>query len=192
MIDHRPTFLTVIGILCFIVVGLSYSCSAKAVGIGNDNPPGYGGDQTLVQGQIQAQSVSNRISNESRASAKTYVTNNLSAPAAQPVNVTYNEAQPLAVTRQEIAQDTLTVRSVPNVFSGNTYPTAPCMGSTNIGAAAIGWGASIGTSWADHECGKRETARSFHLLGLPQDALAVLCSSEYAAVAPSCKTGEPK
>jgi len=197
---HRIRSATpvIIGTICFLIVGLSYACNAKAVGIGNDNPPGFGGgvqvqgqDQKQAQGQAQAQIVSNRISNESRASAKNYVnvapvevsTNLTTAP----VNVSYNEAQPLAETRQTIHQDTVNVRTVPNVFAGNVYPTAPCMGSSSVAASALGWGASVGTSWADHECGKRETARSFQNLGLTADALAVLCSSEYAAAAPSCK-----
>ena len=33
----------------------------------------------------------------------------------------------------------------------------------------------------------RETARSFAGVGLQQDALAILCTSKYAAAAPSCK-----
>jgi hypothetical protein len=180
-----------------LIVGLTYPFAAHAVGIGNDNPPGFGGgvqvqgqDQKQAQGQAQAQIVSNRISNESRASAKNYVN---VAPvevstslSTAPVSVSYNEAQQPASTRNEQV-GTVNVRTVPNVFAGNVYPTAPCMGSSSVGAAALGWGASVGTSWADHECGKRETARSFQNLGLTADAIAVLCTSEYAAAAPVCQ-----
>jgi hypothetical protein len=176
-----------------------FATSAFAVGIGNDNPPGGGGgggiqvqgqDQKQAQGQAQAQIVSNRISNDSRASAKNYVnvapaevTTNLSTA---PVSVSYNEAQQPASTRNEQV-GTVNVRTVPNVFAGNVYPTAPCMGSSSVGAAALGWGASVGTSWADDECGIRETARSFQNLNMPAEAVTVLCSSKYAAVAPVCK-----
>ena len=161
-----------------------FASSAFAVGIGNDNPPGGGGDirntQTTVVG----------VSAESRANALNYVKNITNVAPAEvttaPVSVSYNEAQQPASTRNEQV-GTVNVRNVPNVFGGNIYPTAPCMGSSTVGAAALGWGASVGTSWSDHECGKRETARSFQNLGLTQDAIAVLCSSEYAAVAPVCQ-----
>ena len=105
--------------------------------------------------------------------------------------MTVNEAAIPANTRNEQAGK-VEVKNVPNVFGGNVYPTAPCMGSSTVGAAALGWGASVGTSWADHECGKRKTARSFQNLGLTSDAVAVLCSSEYAAVAPACQKAQPK
>jgi hypothetical protein len=156
-----------------------FATSAFAVGIGNDNPPSGGGDikntQTTVVG----------VSNESRANALNYV-KNITNVAPQPVSVSYNEAQQPASTRNEQV-GTVNVRNVPNVFAGNVYPTAPCMGSSTVGAAALGWGASVGTSWADHECGKRETARSFQNLGLTADAVAILCTSEYAAAAPVCQ-----
>jgi hypothetical protein len=165
-----------------------FATSAFAVGIGNDNPPGGGGDikntQTTVVG----------VSAESRANALNYVKNVTNVAPAEvttnlttaPVTVSYNEAQQPASTRNEQV-GTVNVRTVPNVFSGNVYPTAPCMGSSTVGAAALGWGASVGTSWADHECGKRETARSFQNLGLTADAVAILCTSEYAAAAPVCQ-----
>ena len=76
----------------------------------------------------------------------------------------------------------------PDFTLGNVYPTAPCMGSSQIGGSGVGFSVGVGTSWTDHECGKRETARSFAAIGLKDDALAILCSSEYAAVAPICKT----
>jgi hypothetical protein len=166
-----------------------FATSAFAVGIGNDNPPsGGGGDikntQTTVVG----------VSNESRANALNYVKNITNVAPAEvttsvttaPVSVSYNEAQQPANTRNEQV-GTVNVRTVPNVFGGNVYPTAPCMGSSTVGAAALGWGASVGTSWADDGCGIRETARSFQNLNMPAEAVIVLCSSKYAAVAPVCK-----
>jgi len=79
------------------------------------------------------------------------------------------------------------VKNVPSVFSGNVYPTAPCMGSSTVGGAGVGFGFSVGTSWKDVDCSIRETSRSFAGMGLKEDALHVLCSSEHAAAAPSCK-----
>jgi len=161
-----------------------FALPAFAVGIGNDNPPGgYG---TRIDNDTRANAAAWQSQKQFVAQQQT-VNVATPAPAPQPVTVNNNLPATPAVTRQEIHQDAINVRTVPNVLSGNVYPTAPCMGSSTVGAAALGWGASVGTSWADHECGKRETARSFQNLGLTADALAVLCSSEYAAAAPSCK-----
>lgn len=156
--------------------------------------------QGQIQGQAQGQGQAQFANADSRARAQSYAAaltrseanNNLSVTPA-PVTLTVNEAAPPANTTQHVQEGgTINVRSVPNVFGGNVYPTAPCMGSSTVGAAALGWGASVGTSLADHECGKRETARSFQNLGLTADAVAVLCSSEYAAVAPACKALAPR
>lgn len=184
-----------------ILISSLFVAQANAIGIGNDNHPSTGGDikntNTAVAGAnatagaaaIVGVGVSNRISNDTRVNAANFVTTN--NPSSSNSNsggntLTVNEAPIPANTRVEQAGK-VEVKSVPNVFAGNVYPTAPCMGSSTVGAAAMGWGASVGTSWSDHECGKRETARSFQNMGMTEDALAILCSSEYAAVAPSCK-----
>jgi hypothetical protein len=151
--------------------------------------------QGQVQGQAQFTNVSNRISNDSRANAKAFSTSGATsgATAASGGNIlTVNEAPIPANTTQTIHQDSYTVRGVPNVLSGNIYPTAPCMGSSAVGGSGVGFGFSVGTSWKDDECGVRETARSFQGMNLPADALAVLCTSAYAAAAPSCKALEAK
>jgi hypothetical protein len=187
-----------------IVVLAFFSLSAAAAVIGPDQVQGQQQGQGQAQGQIQGQAQGQgqaQFSNaDSRARAQSYAaaltrseannSQSLNVTPA-PVTLTVNEAAIPANTRNEQAGK-VEVRSVPNVFGGNVYPTAPCMGSSTVGAAALGWGASVGTSWADHECGKRETARSFQNLGLTSDAVAVLCSSEYAAVAPACQKAQPK
>jgi hypothetical protein len=186
-----------------ILVAAFLSTSAFAFGDqGQAQGQLQGQAQGQIQGQAQGQGQAQFANADSRARAQSYAaalsrseannSQSLSVTPA-PVTLTVNEAAIPTNTRQEIHQDTLNVRSVPNVFGGNVYPTAPCMGSSTVGAAALGWGASVGTSWADHECGKRETARSFQNLGLTADAVAVLCSSEYAAIAPVCKAqAQPK
>ncbi|MBP8291303.1 MAG: hypothetical protein KAX65_00945 [Caldilineaceae bacterium] len=77
-------------------------------------------------------------------------------------------------------------KQAPAVFAPSIAPTAPCMGGTSAGGAGTGFGLSFGTSWTDDECNTRETARMFQGMGMMSDALAVLCSSAYAAAAPSC------
>ena len=183
-----------------LILVLAFFCgSALAFG---DQAQGQlqGQAQGQIQGQAQGQGQAQFANADSRARAQSYAAaltrseanNNLSVTPA-PVTLTVNEAAPPANTTQHIQEGgTVNVRSVPNVFGGNVYPTAPCMGSSTVGAAALGWGASVGTSWADDECGIRETARSFQNLNLTTDAITVLCSSKYAKVAPVCVALAPR
>ena len=96
-------------------------------------------------------------------------------------SVVYNEA-PAAAQR-----GTVTIKNTPEVTLSNIAPTSPCMGGTSAGGSGPGFSIGIGTTWKDSDCSLRETARSFAGLGLTDDAIAILCSSEYAAAAPSCK-----
>lgn len=95
-------------------------------------------------------------------------------------SLTYNEA-PAAAQR-----GSGTVKNTPDVSASNIAPTAPCMGGVSVGGSGPGFGLVFGGAWKDGDCSLRETARSFAGLGLAQDAIAILCASEYAASAPSC------
>jgi len=79
------------------------------------------------------------------------------------------------------------IKNTPDVTLSNIAPSADCMGVTTLGGSVSGFSAAGGTSWESRPCQLRETARIFHALGKPDDAIAILCSSEYAAAAPSCK-----
>lgn len=171
--------------------------------------------QAQLQGQAQGQAqftnvdVSNRISNDVRNNAAAFAgggdaksssySSGGSAKSSSGGNTLSNGGNTLTVnaapiptqTTTRIEQSDYTVKNVPSVFSGNVYPTAPCMGSSTVGGAGVGFGFSVGTSWKDDECGIRETARSFQGMGMKEDALAVLCSSSYAAIAPACKAMAP-
>jgi len=163
--------------------------------------------QGQLQGQAQGQAqltnveVSNRISNTSRSNAAAFAgggsatggnaTGGSSNSGGNTLSnggntLTVNTAPIPTQTTTRIEQSDYTVKNVPSVFSGNVYPTSPCMGSSTVGGAGVGFGFSVGTSWKDDECGIRETSRSFSGLGLKEDALAVLCTSEYAKEAPAC------
>jgi hypothetical protein len=159
--------------------------SASAFAVLDDNSTNQ--NQLQLQGQTQGQVLINapntRIDNGSRASALAFAK---SASNSGGNSLTVNEAPIPSVTTANINQNDFTVKNVPNVFGGNVYPTAPCMGSSTIGGAGVGFGFSIGSSWTDDECGIRETSRSFNGMGMKDDALAVLCTSKYAAAAPSC------
>jgi hypothetical protein len=170
-----------------------FSASTFAVGIGNDNPGGnstqlQGQAQGQIQGQAQGQSVnvSNRITSDSRAAAAAFSKSN-SASNSGNNSFVVNEAAIPANTTQSIHQDSYTVKGVPNVYGGNVFPTTNCAHSATVGGAGVGFGFSIGGSYLDDECSLRETARSFQLLNMVSDAVAVLCVSKYASAAPACK-----
>ena len=161
---------------------LALSCNVFAIGLGNDNP---GGSATAVA----AASNSARIDNDVRANASAWQAQVQGQAQQQAITVNAGTAAaPVSLSLQEAAQpNKVEVRNVPSVFSGNVYPTAPCMGSSTVGGAGVGFGFSIGSSWTDDECGIRETARSFNGMGMKEDALQVLCTSKYAAAAPACQ-----
>ena len=150
--------------------------SAHGQGVGYAHQQ-QGQQQEQSQGQSQGQSVT--VISSSGSASRAGASSSVSSAPSQSVTVT-TPAVPAAPNEY-------TVRTVPNVLTGAVYPTAPCMGSSQVGGAGVGFGFSVGTSWTDEECGIRETARSFSGMGLKDDALAVLCTSKYAAAAPSCK-----
>ena len=190
-----------------VILAALFSGSSLATGIGNDNPGG--GTQTqnvssYTHSSAQASSSARATgvglgvgvglggtggaATSSSAGGNAVATSGSStATGGNPVgnggasSVTYNEA-PAAQQRR-----TVTIKNTPEVTLSNIAPTSPCMGGTSVGGSGPGFSIGIGTTWKDSDCSLRETARSFAGLGLTDDAIAILCSSEYAAAAPSCK-----
>lgn len=187
------------------------SLSAFAGGNSNNNGPTYGGGdatatqyQGQAQGQIQGQGqgqeqsttigigINNRIDNDVRTNAEAFAasasnaesTSNSGAAASSNSG---GNVQTINDSGERHYSGSYTVKNVPNAIAPSVYPTAPCMGSTSAGASGVGFGVSFGSSWTDDECGIRETARSFSGLGLQEDAVAVLCTSKYAAAAKVCQ-----
>jgi len=75
---------------------------------------------------------------------------------------------------------------VATAYAPSNFPTAPCMGSSSVGASGALLGFSLGSSWEATECMIFEAARSFDQAGMSDDALAIKCTSKYSAAAPSC------
>lgn len=76
---------------------------------------------------------------------------------------------------------------VNSAFAPTIFPTAPCMGSSSVGATGTLFSISGGTTWTSEECMILETARSFDQAGYATDGLAVRCQGKWAKNAPSCK-----
>jgi hypothetical protein len=101
-----------------------------------------------------------------------------SAPSS--ATLTINEAPAPSPPR------TTTLRNVPDLSLSNVAPTAPCIVAFTGGLSLAGGAIGFGGGKEDINCSLRETARSFAGLGLTRDAIAVLCTSEHAATAPTC------
>lgn len=103
--------------------------------------------------------------------------------ARSEVNIQMNETREVAAPApSQIEIKTPGTASVPNI-----YPTSPCMNTTSTNISWMGGAFSGGTSWKDDDCGIRETARLFYGHGKTEDGDAVMCSSDYAKVAPTCQ-----
>jgi len=152
------------------------SAQSNAVGVGVGMGVGIagGGNASAVGG---AGGIGNGGTSNSNATGGQGGASTASAGSS---SVTYNAA-PAATQR-----NTVTIRNTPDLSLSNIAPTAPCMGGTSVGGTGAGFSIGIGTTWKDGDCSLRETARSFSGLGLAQDAIAILCASEYASAAPSC------
>lgn len=186
-------------------IGSAFACGKQ--GCPPDKPPvvtpSQAQGQAQGQGQMQGQTSINN--NENTAMAGAAAAASASSALSSKIDVdNYNSfmanidnkssqstsqanRQTNNQTTTFTSPDNITIKNVPNVSTGNVYPTSPCMGSSQAGASGVGFGLSFGSSWTDDECGIRETARSFSGMDMKDDALAVLCSSKYAAAAPSCK-----
>lgn len=200
-----------------IIIGLVAALvSGSALATKPDFPNGHDGRQekTGKPSKLKKTVVANndaRITNDTRANAAAWQAQQQSASAQQSLTATtggnkqttntmtgdqtvnINGAAPPAVsgTYQQVSGK-VTIANTPDVAIAAAHPTAPCMGSASIGASVPGFGIGGGVTYKDDDCGKRETSRLLHSYGMVADAIAVLCSSEYAGAAPSCAALKPK
>jgi len=86
-------------------------------------------------------------------------------------NITSNNYQPNKVK----------VVTTPPVYSPalTTTLTETCMGSSSLGVSVLGWGASGGTTWSDHQCVRRLNARELaQTIGDREAAKELLCGDD--------------
>jgi len=161
----------------FTLILLALSSSAFALGWGNDNPSS---NQTNLQ--ATSVDVSNRIAADTRAAAQSYAAGGVGQAVASGGSGGSSGA----------SIEVVYPRTAAAVALGGLFPSSPCMGTSSIGGGNGFFNFAAGSSWTDDECGIRETSRSFSGLGKADDALKVLCTSKYAAAAPSCAQAEAK
>lgn len=167
-------------------VGLGGSASATggsatiqngAVRNTNTNTNTQGQQQGQLQGQVQnaeggdVRNSGNSESN-SESTSKANANNNGNGSNNTEINVAASKTYRPPVS---------------SAFAPTIFPTAPCMGSSSVGATGTLFSISGGTTWTSEECMILETARSFDQAGYGADGLAVRCQGKWAKNAPSCK-----
>jgi hypothetical protein len=123
------------------------------------------------------------------ATAQT-VTSTSGSQAGAQVGVLANPSQVLTLEAAPYpTATTTTVRNSPQVFAPSMQPTTPCTSVVSGGMSVVGFGMSLGGSYEDKECTRREFARVLAQMGYSDAGLAVLCrNEEVAAAAPQlCK-----
>lgn len=141
-----------------------------------------------LSGLVNAQTlgaISGSISESAAASVSSAYTGASTSGNANTQNINFNSPP---------APTTVEIRSVPSIVAPIIGVTANCMSGASIGASAMGWGFSGGTSIEDTNCTRRENARLLHNLGKSDIALKLLCNDkEIAVVMDSCaKPAEAK
>ena len=172
-----------------IMASLLALSMSSAFAFGDNQTQGQA--QGQLQGQGQVQGINSHIDNNVRTNASAFAA---SASASKSNSKAASNSGGNVTTQGVTVTDSgkvdyngeYTLNNVPNVYSPNVYPTAPCMGSTSGGVAVAGFGVSLGSSWEAPECQILETARNFEQAGAKEDAMAIRCQAKYAAVAPSC------
>ena len=170
-----------------IMASLLALSMSSAFAFGDNQTQGQA--QGQLQGQRQVQGINSHIDNDVRTNASAFAASASNSSSKAASNSGGNvSTQGVTVTDSGKVDynGEYTLNNVPNVYSPNVYPTAPCMGSTSGGVAVAGFGVSLGSSWEAPECQILETARNFEQAGAKEDAMAIRCQAKYAAVAPSC------
>lgn len=174
-----------------IMASLLAISMSSAFAFGDNQTQGQGQAQGQLQGQAQGQvqGINSHIDNDVRTNASAFAASasNSSSKAASSIgDILTTQDVTITDSGKVDYSGEYTLNNVPNVYSPNVYPTAPCMGSTSGGVAVAGFGVSLGSSWEAPECQILETARNFEQAGAKEDAMAIRCQAKYAAVAPSC------
>jgi outer membrane protein OmpA-like peptidoglycan-associated protein len=92
-----------------------------------------------------------------------------------------NQGNAQNITSNNYAPSKVKVVATPPVYSPalTTTLTETCMGSSSLGVSVLGWGASGGTTWSDHQCVRRLNARELaQTIGDREAAKELLCGDD--------------
>ena len=130
-----------------IMASLLALSMSSAFAFGDNQTQGQA--QGQLQGQGQVQGINSRIDNDVRTNASAFAASASNSSSKAASNSGGNvSTQGVTVTDSGKVDYSgeYTLNNVPNVYSPNVYPTAPCMGSTSGGVAVAGFGVSLGSS----------------------------------------------
>lgn len=90
-----------------------------------------------------------------------------------------NQGNSQTITFTSPTESTTTVKNVPSIGApALAGSNDTCMGSTSIGAAGVGIGITIGSTWTDNNCKMLKNAREMWNMGMKAAALARLCMDD--------------
>src|SRR5579872_3275435 len=133
----------------------------------------------------QSGALSGSESNSSSSSSPT-VTTNTNAVSGSNANAETKSNATNAGNAQTIVNNTnvpnhQSLKTNPEVFAPGltTTLTETCMGSSSLGVSVLGFGASGGTTWQDHQCVRRLNARELaQTIGDREAARELLCGDD--------------
>lgn len=97
-----------------------------------------------------------------------YIDNSQHVPEVQTINTNSN------VSNHQ--SGTATLKTVPAVYApALTSSNDTCMGSSSFGAAGVGFGLTIGTTWTDANCVMLKNSREMFNMGMQDASFARLC-----------------
>jgi len=76
-----------------------------------------------------------------------------------------NAQQVTSFTQGDINFEAQKRDPVSSAYSNLAAPSAPCMGSSSVGAQGVGFGISVGSTWTSDECNNREDIRTAYNYG---------------------------
>lgn len=163
----------------------------------NGGAGGAGGSATIQKGAVQNTvdtdiSIKNSVNSESTSSVKNSGNSESTSKANANNNGNINAGEGgigsgSNNTEINVAASKTYRPPVSSAIAPTIFPTAPCMGSSSVGATGTLFSISGGTTWTSEECMILETARSFDQAGYTADGLSVRCQGKWAKTAPSCK-----
>lgn len=153
----------------FALVAVAALASTSVVA--GENGGGNGGP-SVSTGQTQSSTAVAGASNQGNAQNVTIV-----QEATKPV-----EQRELTRSISDFNQNysgSYDIRNVPGVIAPALVSSNDtCMGSSSVGAAGVGFGVSLGTSWTDKNCVMLKNSRELYNMGMKSAAMARMCMDD--------------
>jgi len=127
----------------------------------------------------------NANSSSSTSSNSSSTSGSASNNAGNAQNITFNSAAPPSTTTANINSNSRQsgyvtgdqiVRTTPTVYAPPVSGGNPCTLAVSGGVSVIGWGASAGGTFVDHDCAERQKIAMIHNAGYQAVAKELMCN----------------